>query len=182
MFYRTIIFIIFLLAPIDLIAQDYSRTDDRSDEVAVSPKPGWGDFQIIEEPAGYEWWQHALLWVPNRIMDFIDIFRIDVGVGPSFGGVVRLTKWGQVGYRVMAPGSLRVGDFGRTPPIIVESSNEFGIGPAYVRSKDRDVCGGEFGLGADLFLVGAYGGFCIEELLDFGTGLFFIDIMDDDVK
>ena len=156
--------------------------DDYPDEVAASPKQGWGDFTVVEEPAGYEWWQHALLWIPNRVLDLIDVFRVDVGVGPAVGGVVRVTKYGQAGYRNMAPGSLRVGDFGRNSPIIIESSNEFGIGPAFVASKDREICVGELGAGVDLFLIGGYAGFCPEELVDFVAGVFFLDVMDDDVK
>jgi hypothetical protein len=121
------------------------------------------------------------MWIPNRVLDFIDIFRVDVGVGPSFGAVARVTKYGEVGYRMMAPASLRVGDFGREMPIMVESSNEFGVSPLYVDSKDRTVCPGEIGLGADVFLVGAYGGLCVDEFADFLAGLFFIDLKDDDL-
>lgn len=153
-----------------------------SDEVAVSPKPGWGDFTVVEEKEDYAWWQKTLLWFPNRIIDFIDIFRVDAGVGPAFGAVARITKYGQVGYRSMNPGSLRFGDFGREPPVMVESSNEFGIGPAFVPSKDRNICVGELGAGVDVLLIGAYVGFCPEELVDFVLGIFTLDIMDDDVK
>lgn len=154
----------------------------QSDEVAVSPKPGWGDFTVVAEEEDYAWWQKTLLWFPNRFMDLVDVFRVDAGVGPSFGAVARITKYGQVGYRSMNPGSLRVGLLGRDLPVMVESSNEFGIGPAFVKSKDRDVCGGELGAGVDFLLFGGYLGFCPEEALDFALGIFTIDIMDDDVK
>ena len=64
---------------------------------------------------------------------------------------------------------------------MVESSNEIGIGPAFISSADRDICTGEIGAGADLFIIGGYGGICVEEVADFLTGLLFIDIMDDDL-
>ena len=44
------------------------------------------------------------------------------------------------------------------------------------------VDGGELGAGADILLVGAYVGFCPEEVLDFIGGIFTFDMMDDDVK
>lgn len=151
------------------------------DLVPTSPKEGWKEFEPVQAGEGSPWWSDVLMWIPNRVLDFIDIFRVDVGVGPSFGAVARVTKYGEVGYRMMAPASLRVGDFGREMPIMVESSNEFGVSPLYVDSKDRTVCPGEIGLGADVFLVGAYGGLCVDEFADFLAGLFFIDLKDDDL-
>ena len=161
---------------------------DENDELSTSPKKPWGEFTVVEEPAqeaepsGPSWWTQVLMWIPNRVLDFFDIFRVDIGVGPALGGVVRLSRYAQVGYRDMSPFSLRVGDFGRRAPILVETSNEFGIGPGYVNSKDRSVCKAEVGLGLDVLLIGGYGGFCAEELVDFLSGIFFIDVMDDDIK
>lgn len=152
-----------------------------NDEIAASPKAPWGDFTPTEQKdSNTAWWEPVLFYIPNRIFDFIDIFRADVGVGPSFGAVVRLSKVGQVGYRSISPFSARIGDFGRQAPYLLETSSEFGVGPGYVSSKDRKVCTGELGLGLDLFLVGAYGGICVEELLDFGAGIFLLDTQDDD--
>lgn len=175
--------LLFLVAACGILSAPAFAQDDGADrEAAVSPKPGWGEFVVIEEKEEYPWWGRALLWLPNRVLDLIDVFRVDVGAGPSFGAVARVTKYGQVGYRVMSPASLRVGDFGRRSPVMLESSNEFGIGPAFVQSKDRDVCTGEIGAGVDLFLFGIYGGICVEELADFVAGIFFIDLRDDDLK
>ena len=156
--------------------------DEGGIEVDASPKQGWEDFPAEgKEDDDKPWWAAVLLWVPNRVLDFIDIFRIDVGVGPAVGGVVRITDQAQFGYRRMYPTSIRVGDMGRRLPILVETSKEKGASPHYERSKDREVCKGEVGLGADVLIVGAYGGICFDELADFLTGLFFIDIKDDDI-
>ena len=163
------------------LAQDRYTDGKYSDLVPTSPKEGWSKLEPIEKGEGTPFWADVLLWLPNRILDLIDVFRIDVGVGPSFGAVARATKWGQIGYRQMAPASLRVGDFGRQIPFLLETSNEFGIGPAYVNSSDRHVCDGEFGLGADLLVAGAYGGVCVDEFADFIAGIFFIDLKDDDL-
>ncbi len=124
----------------------------------------------------------ALLYIPNRVVDLFDVFRADVGVGPAVGGVVRISQYGQAGIRTVAPASLRVGLFGRQLPVKLESSNEFGIGPAFVKSKDRKVTPAEVGVGVDLFLVGAYLGISLDELLDFGVGIFGGDIKGDDIK
>lgn len=152
-----------------------------TDLVPASPKEPWSDFKPIQENEGTPWWAEALLWIPNRALDFIDIFRVDVGVGPAAGGVVRFTEYGQAGFRTMMPASVRVGDFGRELPVRVETSNEIGVSPAFKQSKDRDVCPGEVGVGADLFLVGAYGGVCLDEVIDFVAGIFFLDPKDDDI-
>lgn len=149
-------------------------------EVSASPKAPWGelpsddgdDFNIST----------VLLWLPNRILDLIDIFRVDVGVGPAIGAVGRITRHGQFGYREFSPASLRVGNFGRSSPLIIERSSEFGVGPAFVESNDRKVCSGEVGVGADILIVGGYVGICFEELADFLGGLLLFDLMQDDLS
>lgn len=185
---RTLIttFLFLLLASCVFAQSDESLTgsaDSESSSVAVSPKRAWGDFEVreeeVEEPTIL---RQVLLWLPNRVLDLIDVFRIDVGVGPAAGGVVRITKWGQAGIRTMSPLSVRAGDFGRDWPVKVEHSNEFGIGPAFVQSHDREVCPGEVGIGLDVFLIGGYGGICFDELYDFFGGLFLFDAKDDDLK
>jgi hypothetical protein len=151
------------------------------DLVPTSPKEAWRDLEAIQVNDGTPWWADVLLYIPNRVLDLIDVFRVDVGVGASVGGVVRVTKYVQGGYRQMLPVSLRVGDFGRQFPVIVESSNEIGISPAFKQSADRDVCEAELGLGLDVLLLGGYGGVCLDEVADFVGGIFLIDFKGDDL-
>lgn len=153
-----------------------------ADLVPASPKQPWFDLATAQIQPDSPWWSEVLLYVPNRVLDLIDIFRIDVGVGPSVGAVVRVTEYGQVGFREMVPGSLRVGDLGRRFPVMIETSNEFGIGPAYVESSQRKVCPGEVGVGGDVLVAGAYGGVCLDEVVDFLAGLVLIDLKDDDFR
>lgn len=156
------------LVAVSAAAQDVAKpSKDLPASVAVSPKEPWPEFKPGEAPPvqSSPWWEQALLWVPNRIADLLDIFRVDIGVGPAVGGVVRVTKYGQVGYRMMMPASFRGGLFGRKVPVLVESSNEFGVGPLYVNSSDRTVCTVELGLGLDVLILGGYGGICVEEAL-----------------
>lgn len=171
----------FIASPIACVAQDRYSDGNYKELVPVSPKDGWEAMQPTEKADGSPIWAQVLLWLPNRVLDLIDVFRFDVGVGPSFGAVVRVTKYGQVGFREVMPASIRVGDFGRQMPFLLETSNEFGVGPAYVDSADRKVCDGEIGLGADALVAGAYAGVCVDEFADFVAGIFFIDLKDDDL-
>jgi hypothetical protein len=162
-----------------------TTASDDDPEVAVSPKKPWGDFAIEAEETKSRrqpWWAQVLLWVPNRVLDLLDVVKLDVGAGMSFGAVGRITKYGQFGYRSISPLSVRVGLFGRRLPVLLEHSSEFGIGPGFIESNERKVCKGELGAGADLFIVGAYGGLCVDELLDFVAGVFFLDVSGDDLK
>ncbi len=176
----TLTLIIFSAVAATVGAQTF---EDDNVTAEVSPKPAWGDFEIreeeIEEPTVL---RQIFLWLPNRVLDLIDVFRFDVGVGPAAGGVVRVTKWGQAGLRSVSPLSVRAGNFGRDWPVKIEHSSEFGIGPTFLQSHDRVVCPGEVGLGLDLFVVGGYGGLCFDELFDFFGGLFLFDSKDDDLK
>lgn len=123
----------------------------------------------------------VLLYLPNRLLDFVDIFRFDVGVGPAWGVVGRVTKYGQIGYREFSPASFRLGLRGRRLPFFVERSSEFGVGPGFVRSHDRGVTPAEIGAGADLFIAGVYLGLSFDQLADFLLGWFGPDFPDDDL-
>ena len=167
----THVFCIGLLVPSLLLGQS----------AEVSPKKPWGEFEVVEEEEP-TWITHALLWIPNRVLDFFDIFRVDAGAGLATGGVIRVTSWGQLGYRNQSPGMLRVGTFGRDWPVFVETNNEIGAGVAFSETPDRNLCKGVVGAGVDLVLVGGHVGVCPEEIADFFLGLFLIDIMDDDYR
>ncbi|GEM_PF-3334030 len=38
-----------------------------------------------------------VMYIPNRIIDVLDIVTFDAGVGPTFGAEVRMTRWFQIG-------------------------------------------------------------------------------------
>ena len=157
--------------------------DNQDETIATSPKPGWKQLPqrgSVRESKSNPWWAEVLLWIPNRVMDFIDVFRVDVGIGPAIGGVARFSKHGQAGLRRMYPFSFRVGDFGRKMPFLIETGYEQGAGNTFRQSSDRTVCNSEIGLGLDLGL-GGYAGICTEEVLDFFAGLIFIDLEADDM-
>lgn len=151
----------------------------------ASPKKPWpltfpaGSLPPAEEPS---WFKRSLLWLPNRVLDLADVLRLDAGIGPAYGGVLRISRYGQIGYRRMAPGSLRLGALGRRLPIMLERGDEDGLGPWYRPSPQREVCRLELGAGLDAGLAGGYAGLCFDALPDFLGGLFFCDPDDDDVR
>jgi len=165
-----------------------AQTTPREIYAPASPKTPWQVVEptidpIISSAPHQEFsWVDVLLWLPNRLMDFVDIFRFDIGLGPSHGAVVRLTRYAQAGYRDMSPASVRLGMMGRRVPFMTEKSKEYGVSPYYHPSQQRKVCPGEVGGGVDLLIFGVYGGICLDELADFATGVFFLDLKKDDLK
>ena len=127
-------------------------------------------------------WRKALLYLPNRILDLIDIFKLDVGAGVGYGAILRPTKYLQAGYRDFNPGMLRVGLMGRRAPLMIEERMEEGLGSDYGRHSRRKVSPGEFGLGIDAGIVGAYGGVSVDSAADFILGIAGVDFEDDDLK
>jgi hypothetical protein len=123
----------------------------------------------------------ALLYIPSRVLDILDIFRFDVGVGPAVGAVVRVTPHAQAGMRLLMPVSLRAGLRGRKSPVFIEHTSEMGVGPLYLDSAQREPTPLEIGAGVDLFLVGFYLGISIDSIFDAVLGFVGIDISDDDL-
>lgn len=149
---------------------EYANYKGKSSKHATAPKSS--SSSIARKIAWY---------IPNRLLDIVDIIKLDVGVGPSFGAVARVTKYGQVGYRTFAPISIRAGLRGRKLPVFIERSSEIGVGPAFLQSHDRDVSAGEIGAGVDLLLAGAYAGVALDEIVDFVAGFACVDLKSDDL-
>lgn len=127
---------------------------------------------------------YALLYyLPNRLLDLIDIFRFDLGVGVSYGAVARFTPQGQIGYRGFATPSFRMGPHGRYVPYFVERYDEYGIGPGFKSNRPRilSMTPAEVALSADVGLLGVYAGISFDEALDFILGILLIDFKGDDV-
>ena len=123
----------------------------------------------------------GLLWyLPNRVIDFFDIFRVDVGIGGAAGGVLRATRYGQVGGRYISPLSARVGIRGRTVPFFLEKHSEAGFGSNFQQTPNRHVTPYEVGVGVDA-IVGGYVGISFDELLDFFAGFALFDLKQDDL-
>lgn len=150
--------------------------DEYSSYRKPAPRPG-----PSRASAGRPFWKSALLYIPNRVLDFVDIFRFDIGVGPSAGAVLRLSKDGQLGYRRQLPGSVHVGLRGRRVPFFLETHDESGVGTRFRQTPDRQVQPAEFGAGIDVLLVGVYAGVDLGAVGDFCLGIFGVDLADDDL-
>lgn len=122
----------------------------------------------------------TLLYLPRRVMDFLDIFRIDVGVGKSAGVVVRMSSAVQGGYRGFFPASYRLGLRGRNAPWWTERKSEYGLSPWFTNSPQRKPTSLEIGAGADLGFAGIYLGLSLDECGDFFAGIIGYDPKDDD--
>ena len=122
-----------------------------SNDYSLSPNEPWNDISNIPENGKLEdsgehgFFRSVLMYLPNRFLDLTDVFKADVGVGPSLGAVIRVTKYGQVGVRTFIPLSARVGLLGRRAPAMIETSSEMGVSPAYKKSRDRKICAAEIG-------------------------------------
>src|SRR5690606_39116641 len=55
-------------------------------------------FQARAMPTYVEWQHRVLLYLPNRLLDLFDVFKVSVGVGPGFGLDLYLTQNAWLGY------------------------------------------------------------------------------------
>lgn len=122
----------------------------------------------------------VLWYLPNRVIDLIDIFKFDVGLGASAGLVLRVTRYGQMGGRIVNPLSVRIGLRGRELPFFFERESEYGFCSSFTQSESRHITPFELGLGADLG-IGIYAGVSFDEIADFLLGFFLLDINHDDL-
>ncbi len=143
---------------------------------------------VVEERETHSIFHKILLYIPNRILDVFDIFRVRLRAGPGVAVGVRATKLAQVyvgsyaslyaglpGPRLRPFPKLPVGvetNSGATVSV-VDATVTGGLGPDYSST--------EFGFGAQLALVGFDIGFDPYELLDFAAGLLIFDLRDDDL-
>jgi len=149
-----------------------------------------------------------ILYVPNRAVDFADMFSVCAGFGPSIKGQFWVTRFMSFG-----------GGIGSTAKLVKEYNRQYGAGlqsgwsasfgsisaedsemtetsrgvQSYfqyrtgVPSLDEDVYSTYDGA-RDIFAIGGEGAcfaeFCFElhpfDIADFFTGLFFVDIKGDD--
>ncbi len=140
---------------------------------ATSSRPSWG--------------KRILCYVPNRAMDFLDIFRARLRLGPGLAVNLRMTDYGAFYYGKY--NAVYVGLPGPRAPHRVrwpagrESLN--GVVLAGVDATDDTPHGPEYGaaeadVGVQLLLVGGEAGVDAVEFIDFLAGWVFLDPRDDD--
>jgi hypothetical protein len=145
--------------------------DDDEDEAPGPLGIGWG----------------ILMYVPNRLLDALDMVRARVRLGPGFAVGARATEYADVFVGTYAsvyiglPGP-RGRKFPRLPAglesktgaeiSVVDATIEGGMSPDYGMT--------EFGFGFQAFLFGVDVGVDPFEILDFVVGFLTFDPMDDD--
>jgi hypothetical protein len=126
-------------------------------------------------------------YLPCRVLDLLDVVRLRARVGPGAAVGVRATEvadffigsyWslyaGLPGPRGRRMPKLPVGFESLTglEVSVVDLTMGAGAGPGYSAT--------EFGIGIQTLVVGVDAGFDPVELADFFTGLFLVDLRDDD--
>ena len=131
-----------------------------------------------------------ILFLPNRILDLLDVFRLNVGIGPGIGINIRATRFAQAG--IASYDCIKVGIIGRQGWIYMEESKEFGVSVMYIEDSkavaplisfkdktDRQLL--EVGGFVYAFFVGAEAAIRLKELADFFLGWGLIDFCEDDL-
>lgn len=129
----------------------------------------------------------ALLYLPNRIFDVLDIVRARVRLGPGFAVGVRATEFADVfvgSYLSVWAGLHGPRGWTGIPwPAGLESRTgvELSVADATIDGPiGPDYGTAEFGLGGQLGLIGVDLGVDPFEILDFVLGLFTVDLGEDD--
>jgi hypothetical protein len=120
-----------------------------------------------------------LYYVPNRALDFIDIFRANIGLGCGFGVNVRATELAEIGMGQYQ--TTRFGMKGRILPVYEENIDECGFAIlGYVNGcLQRDPT--EVGADLHLGIIGAQAAVSLAEAADFIAGFLLIDLQGDDL-
>jgi len=126
----------------------------------------------------------VLLYPVNRVLDILDIFRLNVGFGPGYGINVRATKLLQAG--VESYSTVRVG-LGKESGIwnprygIVYTESELftaGVSLTYQGGRQRGTL--EVGTTVHLGIIGADAAIDLAEVADFLLGFAMVDFKEDD--
>ena len=121
----------------------------------------------------------VLYYVPNRVLDAIDIARVNIGIGCGFGFNIRATELAEIGYGQYS--TTRFGMKGRVMPVYDEKIDEGGIGfLGWVNGclqRDPSEVGADLHLG----VIGAQAAVSLVEVVDFVAGFALIDLQGDDL-
>ena len=129
----------------------------------------------------------VLLYIPNRVVDFVDIFRLRVRVGPGVAVGARATKYVQAYFgsygalyaglpgarrRVMPRSPIGLETNTGITVSVLDATIDGGFGPEYSPT--------EIGAGVHLAVVGVDVGIDPWEIVDFVAGIFTLGVRDDD--
>ena len=135
--------------------------------------------QVAPCAPAYNAFDVVLYYIPNRVLDFIDIGRLNVGVGCGCGFNLRATELAEIGFGQYE--TTRFGMKGRVLPVYTENIDEAGVGfLGYVNGVlQRDPS--EIGADLHVGVIGVQAAVSLVEAADFLTGFFLIDLQKDDL-
>lgn len=155
--------------------------------VSAQPLVSQQEGKETEKNAAPGWVSKTLWYVPNRVMDLLDVFRMRVRVGPGWAVGARITddfafyggSYESVYFGLPGPrkGKVFPSFVGREDArglvlVGVDATDDMIYSPNYAYS--------EIGLSAHVLLLGIDAGFSPAEFLDFLTGWVGIDRQKDD--
>jgi len=121
-----------------------------------------------------------VLYIPNRILDFFDIAKLNIGIGPGIGAHVQVTEPLQTG--LLFYDVVKIGLTGkRFQYYRREASVEFGLSYAYLQEGEIKRNSSEVGGIVQVLILGAEVSINLEEVGDFISGIFFYDAKEDDL-
>jgi hypothetical protein len=164
----------------------------KSDEVfdiAAGDEESNDDGEVEKRESSGRSLPHILImYIPNRVLDLVDVFRIRARVGPGFALGLRATEFADlylgsyVSIFVGLPGPRQrpwirwpVGleSFNGAELSVLDATFDGGIGPDYSWS--------EFGINLHFLIIGVDLGFDPIEIADFVTGFIFINLRHDEL-
>lgn len=131
---------------------------------------------------------HRALWyLPNRLLDLADIFRLRVRIGPGLAVSARVTQWATLftgeyhAAYVGLPGPRRE-PVGLVPAGLEQEKGLqlFGVDATDTLPHEPVYSKSEITVGAQVLVAGAEAGFDPVELVDFLLGFALLDIRKDD--
>jgi len=132
-------------------------------------------------------WHAVLFYLPNRVLDVVDIFSCRARVGLGLAANVRITDYADVfmgqynAVYVGLPGPRMGKELGWFAGREQEKGLKLlGVDATDSLPHERDYSPTEFNMGAHLLILGVEIGFDPVELGDFLTGLIMIDVREDD--
>jgi len=131
---------------------------------------------------------HKIIWyVPNRVLDLVDIFRFRLRAGPGLALNARLTEHADAYIGTYYTGFIGLPGPRMSPAIRYPAGFEYekgirllGVDATDDTPHEPAYSPTEFNLGLQLLLLGAEVGFDPVELGDFFSGWIMIDLREDD--
>jgi hypothetical protein len=128
---------------------------------------------------------NVVMYIPNRVFDLMDIFRVRLRVGPGISAGVRITRpvSGYLGMHTTVYAGLPGPRGRRKIPWPVGGDVGVGAQASFIDLSERTTYYDPLELGgeAQILLLGANVGIGVYEIFDFIAGFAFIDLVGDDI-